>query len=118
MVDYLYLHGPTQVGTLARELGEQVGSISHHLRMIERAGIVAPARARHRRPHQLVAWSSPRSRGRWRTSRTTSRTARRPRRPSGSTSSTSSASSRPGSGRPSAPTPPGGARPSAPTSSR
>ena len=43
MVDYLYLHGPTQVGTLARELGEQVGSISHHLRMLERAGVVAPA---------------------------------------------------------------------------
>ena len=43
MVDYLYLHGPTQVGTLARELGEQVGSISHHLRMLQRAGIVMPA---------------------------------------------------------------------------
>lgn len=43
MVDFLHLHGPSQVGTLARELGEQVGSISHHLRMLERAGIVAPA---------------------------------------------------------------------------
>lgn len=43
MVDYLYLHGATQVGTLARELGQQVGSISHHLRMLERAGIVVPA---------------------------------------------------------------------------
>jgi DNA-binding transcriptional ArsR family regulator len=43
MVDYLYLHGPSQVGTLARELGEQVGSVSHHLRMLERAGVVAPA---------------------------------------------------------------------------
>jgi DNA-binding transcriptional ArsR family regulator len=43
MVDYLYLHGPTQVGTLARELEQQVGSISHHLRMLERAGIVAAA---------------------------------------------------------------------------
>lgn len=43
MVDLLYLAGPSQVGTLARELGEQVGSISHHLRMLERAGIVAPA---------------------------------------------------------------------------
>ena len=41
MVDFLYLHGPSQVGTLARELGEQVGSISHHLRMLERAGVVA-----------------------------------------------------------------------------
>src|SRR6478672_4310172 len=43
MVDFLYLHGPSQVGTLARELGEQVGSISHHLRMLERAGVVAHA---------------------------------------------------------------------------
>ena len=43
IIDHLYLHGPAQVGTLARELGEQVGSISHHLRMLERAGIVAPA---------------------------------------------------------------------------
>ena len=25
MIDLLYLHGPSQVGTLARELGEQVG---------------------------------------------------------------------------------------------
>jgi DNA-binding transcriptional ArsR family regulator len=43
MIDLLHLHGPSQVGTLARELGEQVGSISHHLRMLERAGVVAPA---------------------------------------------------------------------------
>ena len=43
MVEYLNLRGPSQVGTLARELGEQVGSISHHLRMLERAGIVARA---------------------------------------------------------------------------
>jgi len=43
MIDLLYLHGPSQVGTLARELGEQVGSVSHHLRMLERAGVVAPA---------------------------------------------------------------------------
>jgi len=42
-MDFLYLHGPSRVGTLARELGEQVGSISHHLRMLERAGIVARA---------------------------------------------------------------------------
>jgi predicted ArsR family transcriptional regulator len=41
MVDFLYLHGPCQVGTLARELGEQVGSISHHLRMLEKAGVAA-----------------------------------------------------------------------------
>ncbi|MEP9363869.1 ArsR family transcriptional regulator [Nocardioides sp. CN2-186] len=43
IIEVLYLHGPTQVGTLARELGEQVGSISHHLRMLERAGVVSPA---------------------------------------------------------------------------
>jgi predicted ArsR family transcriptional regulator len=43
MVEYLHLHGPTQVGTLARELGQQVGSTSHHLRMLERVGVVAPA---------------------------------------------------------------------------
>jgi len=43
IIDHLYLHGPAQVGTLARDLEQQVGSISHHLRMLERAGIVAPA---------------------------------------------------------------------------
>jgi DNA-binding transcriptional ArsR family regulator len=43
MVDLLHLHGPSQVGTLARELGEQVGSVSHHLRMLEKAGVVARA---------------------------------------------------------------------------
>lgn len=43
MIEHLYLLGPAQVGTLARDLGEQVGSISHHLRMLERAGIVEPA---------------------------------------------------------------------------
>ena len=43
IIDLLYLHGPCQVGTLARELGEQVGSVSHHLRMLERAGVVARA---------------------------------------------------------------------------
>jgi DNA-binding transcriptional ArsR family regulator len=43
IIDHLYLHGPAQVGTLARDLGQQVGSISHHLRMLERVGIVAPA---------------------------------------------------------------------------
>jgi DNA-binding transcriptional ArsR family regulator len=41
IVDFLYLHGPSQVGTLARELGQQVGSVSHHLRMLERVGVVA-----------------------------------------------------------------------------
>jgi len=43
IIDHLYLHGPAQVGTLARDLEQQVGSVSHHLRMLERAGIVAPA---------------------------------------------------------------------------
>jgi DNA-binding transcriptional ArsR family regulator len=43
MVELLHLEGPCQVGTLARDLGEQVGSISHHLRMLERAGVVARA---------------------------------------------------------------------------
>ena len=41
--DYLLLHGSTQVTTLARALDSQVGSISHHLRMLERAGIVERA---------------------------------------------------------------------------
>lgn len=47
MIDYLYLHGDVQVGVLARELSQQVGSISHHLRMLERAGLVVrvPERA-------------------------------------------------------------------------
>ena len=43
IVEFLLLHGPSQVGTLARELDEQVGSISHHLRMLERVGVVARA---------------------------------------------------------------------------
>ncbi|MDF1605359.1 ArsR family transcriptional regulator [Nocardioides sp. YIM 152315] len=41
IMEHLYLHGPAQVGTLAGDLDEQVGSISHHLRMLERAGVVA-----------------------------------------------------------------------------
>lgn len=43
IVDHLGLHGASQVTTLARALGQQVGSISHHLRMLERAGIVERA---------------------------------------------------------------------------
>jgi predicted ArsR family transcriptional regulator len=43
MIEYLHLHGPSQVGTLAAALDQQVGSISHHLRMLERAGVVAKA---------------------------------------------------------------------------
>ncbi|MFD5225293.1 ArsR/SmtB family transcription factor [Microbacterium sp. NPDC058342] len=40
MLGHLLLHGATQVGTFARALDAQVGSISHHLRMLQRAGIV------------------------------------------------------------------------------
>lgn len=43
IVDYLGLYGASQVTTLARALDQQVGSISHHLRMLERAGIVERA---------------------------------------------------------------------------
>lgn len=43
IIDHLHLYGPAQVGSLARALDQQVGSISHHLRMLERAGIVAAA---------------------------------------------------------------------------
>jgi DNA-binding transcriptional ArsR family regulator len=42
--DYLLLYGSTQVTVLARALDSQVGSISHHLRMLERAGLVERAR--------------------------------------------------------------------------
>ena len=40
IVDHLLLHETAQVGGLARALGAQVGSISHHLRMLQRAGVV------------------------------------------------------------------------------
>lgn len=40
VIVYLNLYGATRVGTLAGELDEQVGSISHHLRILERAEIV------------------------------------------------------------------------------
>lgn len=43
IIDHLHLYGPCQVGTLARALDQQVGSISHHLRMLERAGVVEAA---------------------------------------------------------------------------
>lgn len=43
IIDYLVLNGPSQVTTMARAFGEQVGSISHHLRMLERAEIVERA---------------------------------------------------------------------------
>lgn len=40
ILEYLKLHGQSQVTALARALAAQVGSISHHLRMMERAGVV------------------------------------------------------------------------------
>nr|WP_157311980.1 helix-turn-helix domain-containing protein [Microbacterium sp. MAH-37] len=40
IIDRLLLHGPTQVGTFARAFDAQVGSISHHLRMLQKAGVV------------------------------------------------------------------------------
>jgi len=43
IVDYLGLYGASQVTSLARALDQQVGSISHHLRMLERAGIIERA---------------------------------------------------------------------------
>lgn len=43
IVEHLYLEGPAQVGAIARALGEQVGSISHHLRVLERVEAVERA---------------------------------------------------------------------------
>lgn len=45
IVDHLVLHDTAQVTVLARRLDAQVGSISHHLRMLERAGVVERAEA-------------------------------------------------------------------------
>lgn len=41
--DYLLLYRTAQVTAIARALDSQVGSISHHLRVLERAGIVERA---------------------------------------------------------------------------
>lgn len=41
--DYLLLYSTSQVTAIARALDSQVGSISHHLRMLERAGVVERA---------------------------------------------------------------------------
>ena len=38
--DYLLLYGTSQVTAIAKALDSQVGSISHHLRMLERAAVV------------------------------------------------------------------------------
>ena len=43
IIEYLYIYGDSQVGALAKDLEQQVGSISHHLRMLERAGVVERA---------------------------------------------------------------------------
>lgn len=43
IIEYLGIHGASQVGVLAEVLHEQVGSISHHLRMLERAEVVERA---------------------------------------------------------------------------
>lgn len=43
IIDHLVVHGASQVGTLATALEQQVGSVSHHLRMLERAGVVERA---------------------------------------------------------------------------
>lgn len=40
IIDRLFMYGPTQVGVLARAFEAQVGSVSHHLRMLQKAGVV------------------------------------------------------------------------------
>ena len=65
IIDHLVLEGPSQVGTLAKAFGEQVGSISHHLRMLERVDVVerAPELATDGRTswwryrHLSISWS-------------------------------------------------------------
>src|SRR5690625_328126 len=61
IIDFLFVYEPSQVGALARAFNQQVGSISHHLRVLERAGVVArvPELAEDRR----TSW--------WRLDRTT-----------------------------------------------
>jgi len=43
MLEFLNLNGPSTVGAIAAGLGQQVGSISHHMKTLERAGFVEPA---------------------------------------------------------------------------
>ena len=43
MLEFLNINGPSTVGAIAAGLGQQVGSISHHLKTLERAGLVEPA---------------------------------------------------------------------------
>jgi DNA-binding transcriptional ArsR family regulator len=49
--DLLAVNGPATVGTLAEQTGERVGSVSHHLKMLGKAGLIeeAPELARDRR---------------------------------------------------------------------
>jgi DNA-binding transcriptional ArsR family regulator len=43
ILELLRVSGPATVGAVATALQQQVGSISHHLRTLERTGFVAPA---------------------------------------------------------------------------
>ena len=43
MLEFLTLHGPSTVGAIAAGLGQQVGSVSHHMKTLEKAGFVEPA---------------------------------------------------------------------------
>jgi DNA-binding transcriptional ArsR family regulator len=43
IMELLHVDGPSTVGGMAVTLGQQVGSISHHLKTLERAGFVVPA---------------------------------------------------------------------------
>jgi hypothetical protein len=43
MLEFLHINGPSTVGAIAAGLGQQVGSISHHLKTLERSGLVEPA---------------------------------------------------------------------------
>jgi DNA-binding transcriptional ArsR family regulator len=51
ILDLLSAYGPATVGVLARDAGQRVGSVSHHLKMMARAGLIeaAPELARDRR---------------------------------------------------------------------
>src|SRR4051794_19742761 len=51
ILDLLSAYGPSTVGSLARNTDQRVGSISHHLKMLGRAGLIeeAPDLARDRR---------------------------------------------------------------------
>ncbi|MEO5709074.1 MAG: winged helix-turn-helix domain-containing protein [Nocardioidaceae bacterium] len=40
MLEFLTLHGPSTVGAITAGLGQQVGSVSHHVKTLGRAGFV------------------------------------------------------------------------------